>query len=148
MGPVPVSLNAGNAQFTISQPAVGSHMVSIQYAAEGNFAASQVSNQTFTVTLAPILENITASSYWAQQATAITISVALNSWSAGAPHQGDVSFYDNGVLLGTVSVGSKGTASFTTSNLTVGQHSIQASYSGTSQQYASSTNSLTLTLAQ
>lgn len=57
--------------------------MSIQYAQQGNFAALATNTQSFTVLPAPIVENLTASSYWVPQPTPITFSVALNSWSAG-----------------------------------------------------------------
>ena len=146
--PVTVALNNGNAQFTVPKPAVGNHILSIQYTAQGNFASSTISKQNLTVVPAPVVENLTASSYWAHQGTSIALSAALSSWSAGTPNQqGTVSFYDNGVLLGKVQVGSNGIASLATNNLALGSHSIQASYSGTAQ-YATATNSLSLSIAQ
>jgi hypothetical protein len=48
--PVAVPISNGNAQFTILQPAVGSHSVSITYAQQGNFAAAAAPVQHFTVT--------------------------------------------------------------------------------------------------
>lgn len=48
--PVNVPLSGGNALFTITEPAVGSHTVVIGYPQQGNFLASSPSTQTFAVT--------------------------------------------------------------------------------------------------
>ncbi|HZQ54219.1 MAG TPA: FG-GAP-like repeat-containing protein [Bryobacteraceae bacterium] len=143
-----IALTDGTAQFTLNSPVVGSHTVSIQFAQQGNFAASAVKSRSFTVTPARVSESVTASSYSAHEGTPITLSAVLSSESAGAPNaQGTVSFYDGSTLLGTVPVSSDGTASFTTGDLAIGRHLIRASYSG-SAQYASATASIRLTISQ
>jgi hypothetical protein len=47
---VAVPLSNGNAQFTITKPAVGSHTVVIGYAQQTNYAAAAPATETFTVT--------------------------------------------------------------------------------------------------
>ena len=47
---VSVPLSGGNAEFTLTQPAVGTHTVVISYPQQGNFQASSPSTETFTVT--------------------------------------------------------------------------------------------------
>lgn len=140
--PLSVPLSNGNAGFTLATPAAGNHTVNIQYPQQGTFAATQAGNQRFNVTLAPVNENVTASTYYSLQGAALTISASLSSWSAGTPSQGLVGFCDSGALLATVPV-TNGTASYSTS----GQHFITATYSGGSQ-FAPATGSLTLIIAK
>jgi len=47
---VSVPLSGGNAEFTLTQPAVGIHTGVISYPQQGNFQASSPSTETFTVT--------------------------------------------------------------------------------------------------
>jgi regulation of enolase protein 1 (concanavalin A-like superfamily) len=51
--PIPADLSNGNAQFTIPEPAVGTHAVVIMYAQQTNYAAATSQTETFTVTAAP-----------------------------------------------------------------------------------------------
>ena len=51
--------------------------------------------------------------------------------SAGSPKSlGTVSFYDGSKLLGSAAVDANGQASYSTATLTVGYHTITATYSG------------------
>jgi hypothetical protein len=59
----------------------------------------------------------------------VTLSATVSSPSAGAP-SGTVSFFDNGVPIGTGTVNASGLATLNISSLTVGAHPITAQYSG------------------
>lgn len=59
----------------------------------------------------------------------VTLSATVSSPSAGAP-SGTVSFFDNGVLIGTGTVNASGLATLDISSLSVGAHPITAQYSG------------------
>jgi uncharacterized repeat protein (TIGR01451 family) len=60
---------------------------------------------------------------------------------------GMVSFFDGSIPLGMVTLNSSGIAAYTTSNLTLGNHSITAVYSGNSNYMASTSAALTQTIA-
>jgi regulation of enolase protein 1 (concanavalin A-like superfamily) len=138
--PNSIALSSGSAQFTIPTPNAGNHTVVLSYAAQGNFAAAGPVNETFTVTPAPTQIQLTPSSYYQSASSPLTLTASLTSWSAGAPKDGTVAFYDGTTLLGTVAAGA--TVNFTVSGLAVGTHSFQAVYSpGASGDFAAATSS-------
>jgi len=146
---IAVPINNGNAQFTIQKPSVGSHTVSITFAQQGNFAAASAPVQNFTVTPAPVSVALTPSSWYAKVGTNLTFEATVNSYSgAGAPKAtGSVTFSDGPTPLVTVPVDSNGQASFSTSSLSAGSHTIAATYSG-GENYGTGSGSATITLAQ
>jgi hypothetical protein len=143
---VSVPLSGGNAQFTIPKPTAGSHQVVVAYAQQTNYAAVTPKTEPFTVTPAPVTVALTPSTYNAALGTDISFATAITSWSAGTPNAtGSVAFYDGSMLLGTVPVNSSGQAAFSTSSLTVGKHTITATYAGGAN-YASGSRSATITV--
>jgi arabinogalactan endo-1,4-beta-galactosidase len=146
--PVLVPLSGGNAQFTITEPIAGSHTVVIGYAQQTNYAAAAASNESFTVTPAPVYVALTPSSWYTSVGSTLTFQAVVTSWSAGAPNaNGSVAFYDGGNLLATVPVNSSGQASYSTSALSTGSHNITATYANGTN-YASGSSSVNITLAQ
>jgi hypothetical protein len=98
-------------------------------------STSPVSSVTVTANVTSI--SLTSSSNSATAGTVLTF-VAQTSSSAGVPF-GGVSFYDGNVLLGTRSVQSTGSASFSTASLTSGSHSITGAFNANGP-YAGSTS--------
>jgi hypothetical protein len=146
---VAVPVNNGNAQFTVSRPSAGSHTVSISYAQQGNYAAASAPLQHFTVAPAPVSVSVTPSSWYAKAGTSLTFQSTVNSYSgAGAPKAtGSVSFSDGSTQLATIPVDGNGQASFSTSGLAVGSHTITAIYSNGTN-YATGSGTATITVAQ
>jgi hypothetical protein len=145
---VTVTLSNGVANFIVPMPPVGSHTVVMGYAAQTNYAAAKPSTQHFTVTKAPVILQLTPSTYYATGGN-VTLSVSIQAPSAGPPNAlGTVSFYNGSKLLATVPVTSGGTAATTVaaSSLGNGSKTLKASYSG-SANYASGTASVTITVA-
>jgi hypothetical protein len=139
--PNSIALNNGNAQFSIPTPSARNHNLVLSYGAQGNFAAAGPVNETFTVTPAPTQIQLTPSSYYQPASSPLTLTATLTSWSAGAPQDGTVAFYDGSTLLGTVAAGP--TVNLTVSDLAVGTHSVQAVYSpGPSGDFAAATSSI------
>ena len=76
------------------------------------------------------------------------ISVTFTAtFSSGSGPTGSVSFYDGSSLIGTGQI-SGTTASYTTNTLTVGAHSITASYPGNGSYYAATSNAITQTITK
>jgi hypothetical protein len=145
---VTLPLSNGVANFIIPKPSVGNHTVVMGYAAQTNYAAANPSTVHFTVTKAPVILQLTPSSWYATGGN-VTLTVAIQSWSAGPPSAlGAVSFYNGSNLLGTVPVTASGTAATTVaaSSLGNGRRTLSASYTG-SANYASGTASVTITVA-
>jgi hypothetical protein len=145
---VTVPLSNGVANFIIPMPPAGNHTVVMGYAAQTNYAAANSSTVHFTVTKAPVILQLTPST-WYSTGGNVTLSVAIQSWSAGPPNAlGTVSFYNGSKLLGTVAVTASGTAATTVTAASLGNGSknLSASYSG-SPNYSSGTASVTITVA-
>jgi hypothetical protein len=145
---VTVPLSNGVANFVVPMPPAGNHTVVMGYAAQTNYAAAKSSTVHFTVTPAPVILQLTPSTWYATGGN-VTLSVAIQSWSAGPPNAlGTVSFYSGSTLLATVPVTAGGKAATTVAASTLGNGSktLKASYSG-SANYASGTASVTITVA-
>jgi hypothetical protein len=142
-------LQYGDTEFTITLPPAGKHTLLIGYAAQTNYAAATSSLVNFTVVPAPVVVQLTPSS-WYLTGGNLTLSVTIQSWSAGPPNQiGTVTFYNGATALATVPVSASGTASVTlaASALANGQHTLKGSYSG-SANYSSGSSSATITVAK
>ena len=145
---VALPLSYGNAQFTVTKPAPGAHTVAIGFARQGNYAAANTQTENFTVTAAPIVFSLTPSSWYTKASGGIGFTVSIASWSAGPPNGiGAVSFYDGNTLLATVPVNGAGSATFSTTALAPGSHTINASFAG-APGYASGSGNVTITLTQ
>jgi hypothetical protein len=127
-----LSLQNGTAQFVVSWPPAGAHHVLIAYAAQTNYAAAKSVNESFTVTNAPVVVQLTPSTSYLTGGN-LTLTAAIQSWSAGPPNQiGSVAFSDGNKVIATVPVSASGTATtiVAASSLSNGTHTIRASYTG------------------
>jgi len=125
-----VALANGNASFTVTQPAAGTHQVAIYYAAQGNFSDAGPVNESFAVTAAPVRMTLTASENPAKMGDAVIFTATISSGTAGAPaNTGTVTFV-LGTNTATVQVDGNGKASWTTTALAAGLNTVNAAYSG------------------
>lgn len=147
--PITLSLQNGTAQFVVSRPPAGAHHVLIAYAAQTNYAAAKFVNESFTVTNAPVVVRLTPSTSYLTGGN-LTLTAAIQSWSAGPPNQiGSVAFSDGNRVIATVPVSASGTAAtiVAASSLSNGTHTIRASYTGGTN-YSAGTTSVTITVAK
>jgi len=124
-----VALSGGTASLTTSGLAVGTHFITATYSGDSNFGGSTSSPVTQTVSASTISTTtaLTSSlnpSGFGQQ---VTFSATVNP-SSGAT--GTVTFMEGALTLGTSALNGSGVATFSTSTLAVGTHSITAQYSG------------------
>lgn len=124
----------GQATFTTSALAIGSHTVVASYSGSSSFEASTSSAITQVVRAAPLSPTTTALSASPNpstvgQAVTFTATVARIGGLFGAP-SGTVTFLDGSTVLGTAGLDSAGHATFTTASLGAGPHTITATYSG------------------
>ena len=139
----------GSGHATVSMPAlsVGSHSVQALYQGGVNYSASsgtvtQVVNKASTTTTVGSSANPASSG----QSVTFTATVAPVAPGAGNP-TGTIQFAVDGIAQGgPVSLSGTAQAVFTTSTLTVGAHSITATYSG-SANFATSSGSLSETIS-
>ena len=136
------NLANGQASFNLSALAVGSHSVTASYAGDGNFnSSSSTTAQTVNKASTATTLSSSANPSTINQSVTFTATVNVVAPGAGTP-TGSVTFNDGSNALATVPLSSNGTATFTTSTLTVNSHSITAVYSGDAS-FNGSTGSMT-----
>jgi sugar lactone lactonase YvrE len=140
---ITLSLNSGQASYTISSFALGSYNMTAVYTGDANFSSNtspalkQVVNKVATTT------TITSSANPSNLGQAITFTAATISSTGTAPPNGEVVTFKNGsTTLGTGSL-LGGSATFTTSSLAPGSDSIIATYAGDTT-FAPSTSQATV----
>ena len=135
-----VTLSGGTGSCLLTPPApAGSHQLSALYAASANFASSTGSS-TLTVNAAPAGTVLTSSVNPVTAGQTVTLTATVTPISGNPAPTGTVAFSEAGVALsGCANVAvSGGVASCTLSSLSVGSHTVQASYSGDTNTAASS----------
>jgi uncharacterized repeat protein (TIGR03803 family) len=134
------TLSSGTGTYTTSSLAAGTHTITAVYGGDSNFtgstspAVSQVVNAATQSKTTTTLTSSPDASTWGESVT-FTATVT----STGGTPTGNVTFIDEttSTTLGTVAL-SSGVATYATSSLSVGKHTIEASYAGNSQFKASS----------
>ena len=119
----------GHVSITIATLPAGSVTISAVYAGDGNFLASTGSTLQ-QVNRLPVSERLTSSANPSTAGQTVTFTAVVSS-ASGTP-TGSVTFLDRGTVLGVVPLDSSGTATLSTSALTVGSHKITAVYGGSS----------------
>jgi len=121
--------------------AVGTYSITSSYSGDGNYAASSSTAVTQTVSKATSVPAVVGD----QGSTttfgnSVTFTATVPRAGTGAIPTGTVQFLDNGVPLGAPQTinPATGTAALVTSALTVGRHSITASYGGDANYSAAS----------
>ncbi|HXS77262.1 MAG TPA: Ig-like domain-containing protein [Terracidiphilus sp.] len=145
---VTVPLVSGAATIKIAKPPVGSHSLSVSYAAQTNYAAAGPKVQSFSVTPAPVIVQFTPSAWYVTGGN-LTLTAAVQSSSAGAPNAtGSVTFKRGTTVLGTSPVNASGVAAITiaASTLPNGNDVLTATYSGGTN-YATGSTSITVQVA-
>jgi hypothetical protein len=135
------TLSGGTATFTTSTLTVGSHAITAVYAGDSNFAGStsMVFNQLVMTNMGTATTTtVTSSLNPANLGQSVTFTATVAPMSGTGTPTGTVVFFDGTVNLGTGTLNS-GQATFTTSALVGGTHSITATYSGDST-FAGSTS--------
>jgi hypothetical protein len=131
--------NSGVGMLQYNQLSAGSHSITATYTPTGNFAGSSSSAFNETVNQASTSTTLSASASSAVYGQSITFTATVSPVSPGSGvPTGTVQFKEGNALLGSDTVNSSGVASFSTSTLSVGSHSITAVYSGDSNFLSSS----------
>ncbi len=144
-----VTLNgAGQATLATSSLSAGSHAITASYGGNSSFGISTsaaVAQQVNTATSATVLISSSQPSIVGQSVT-FTATVSAVLPGAGTP-SGTVTFSDGGAALGPGTLNG-GVATFTTTTLSVGNHTITAGYGGDSSFAPSTSANLTQTVKQ
>jgi hypothetical protein len=126
---------AGQATFTTSSLAVGTHPITAVYAATRDFnaATSQVLNQQITSTPLTSTVLLTSSADPSVVGQPVTFSAfaSVPGPFTNVIRAGTMSFLDGTSVIGTGAINQYGQATFTSSTLAAGSHTMTASYPGT-----------------
>ena len=135
--------DSGVATLTIT-PAVGSYSITASYGGSMNDAASVSPSIAVTVMAASTTTSLTASPNPAPFGAAVTFTATVSAGSLTPA--GSVSFYDGTNLLTTEALAS-GAATYTTSALNVGTHTITAAYAVTANFMASTSPAVAVVIS-
>jgi sugar lactone lactonase YvrE len=136
------------AQFTAASLAVGSHSIAAAYFGDANVPASTSSAQTVIVSKAPTTTTLILSAPSIPVGHIETLTANVQGNGTTTP-TGTVTFFDGATSLGSapVSGGPTGvSASLPVSTLSVGTHSITATYSGDPNYALSTSTAQTVTV--
>ena len=144
LGTVTVSSNA--AQLSLSSWPAGSHSITVKYNGDGNFSASTSGTLTQTVNQGSTATSIATSLNPSVFGQSVVFTATVQP-PAGTTASGTVTFLDGATSLGTAPV-SNNSAQLAVSGLSLGSHSVTASYSGNANLSGSVSSALTQTVNQ
>jgi polygalacturonase len=135
----------GSATVTTSSLTPGTYNVVASFTGQQGSTSSQSTPVALTVTQIPTTLALTASPSTAVSGTPVTITATVSYPATSLLPSGTMTIKDGSTTIATLAV-VDGAASFTTSTLAVGPHSLSASYSGDANFVKSSgTGSVTIT---
>ena len=138
----------GMASYTTSGLAVAGHSITAQYTGDTDFSGSTSTAFTQTVNPAGTQTAVTTSVNPTVSGQSVTFTATVSTVSPGAgTATGQVVFYDGTTAVDTEYL-SGGTASYTTSALSVSGHSITAEYVGNTDFATSTSTAFTQTVDQ
>lgn len=127
-----VPLAGGQAQYTTSYKASARGVHSLTASYSGDYYNSVSTSPTLTESVvAPSRMRLTSSLSPVLLGQPVTFAATVTSSYGSIPNGETIGFYDGGRAIGT-GITAGGTCTFTTSMLSVGTHTIQATYSGDS----------------
>jgi hypothetical protein len=141
LGSVP--LTSGVATFNLSTLAVGTYSITAQYSGDSNFHSRTSTALSQVVNLATDSTLLASSLNPAPVGQSVTFTATITSTSGGttATPTGTVTFSDGSTLLGSTPL-TGGVATYSTSSLASGNHSITAQYGGDAN-FAAASSGLT-----
>ena len=126
----PVTVAGGKAKIETSFASAGTYSITAVYSGDANFVGSHATPLNETVdSNEPTNTSLKSSNSHAAFGTAVTFTATVRASSGSIPNGETVTFLDGTAAIGTGKT-SSGVATFTTSSLAVGTHSITASYPG------------------
>ncbi len=138
----PANLVNGQAKLTVANLAVGNASLIAYYSGDATHAGFTSLIVTQTVNKAPASVAFSSSKNPSVVGQSVTFTAAVSPNSA----TGTVQFLDGATVVGTAAI-SGGAASLSLTTLTVGAHSIKASYSGDSNYLTATSPALTQTIS-
>ena len=135
-----VNLSGGTATCSASWPALGSHTITANYAGDANNEANSASF-TQTVKQPPTL--VLSVSPYPQATVLANVTLTLTATASTGTPTGNVVFYDNGSTVSVnVALNGSGVATFSTTNLAPGSHTLTAQYAGDTNNASGTSNAV------
>jgi Bacterial Ig-like domain (group 3)/FG-GAP-like repeat len=144
------TLSGGQATFTTSTLTTGTHPITASYGGDANYAASAVSTAVSQVVNAGALIGTTTALSGPSTGTpgaSLMYTATVTPASGTKVPTGQANFFDGATNLGNGSLNGSGVATFTTSTLGAGMHSITAQYGGDNNFSGSTSNAVATTIA-
>ncbi len=140
----PVALNSsGQATFTSSSLSLGNHTVAATYTSNSaSFNGSASAPLTQSVTQASTTTTVASSANPSVFGQAVTFTATVSGAPSPVIPTGALVFTIDGNQLAAVTLNGSGQASFATSSLSVGAHTVTAAYTSNSPIFSSSAGSL------
>ena len=139
----PVTLSSGQATFSSSSLSVGSHTITVAYSGDTNDATSASPTLSQTVNQIPTTTTLSSSANPSTSGQSVTLTATVSPSTA----TGTVTFTVDGTAQPAVTL-SGGQATFSSSSLSVGSHTITAAYSGDTNDATSASSTLSQTVNQ
>jgi hypothetical protein len=136
----------GNYSFSTSTLSIGTHIMTASYSGDGNNSPVVSADFTVVVQQGASTTTLTTSVDPLTQGNSLTLSAHVTSVSPNL--SGQISFYDGSTLLGTANLVNGATATFATTALTVGTHSLKAVYAGDTNHVGSTSATVTELVVQ
>jgi hypothetical protein len=130
---------AGSFAFSTASLSLGTHTLTAAYAGDSDNAATVSPSIIITVQQGPTTTSLTTSASPSTLGQSLTLTAGVTSPSPGIT--GSVTFQDGTTVLGSVPL-VNGAASFTTSSLVFGPHSLTAVYSSDTDHAASTSSAI------
>jgi len=141
-----VTLSGGSATYATSSLLPGTHPITAVYSGDTNNLPSTSAVMSQIVQSASSTLTLTASPTTANFGTAITLTATATG--NGSTPTGTITFTDGSVSLGTATLNAGGVATLATTTLSVGQHSIVATYGGDANNGASTSSAAIVRIQQ
>jgi YVTN family beta-propeller protein len=141
------NITPGVATYTTSTLAVGQHSITAVYGGDGYNAGSTsaVLTETINSSQATTTTGLASSANPVTVGSSVTFTATVTTSGSNTP-TGTVTFKDGTTTLATGTLNGSGVATYTTSTLAVGQHSITAVYGGDANNAGSTSAVLTETV--
>jgi uncharacterized repeat protein (TIGR01451 family) len=124
------TLTQGVATVVTNTLPAGTYNVTADYGGDGNFLSSSAT-WSHTVNQNPTTTTLTLSPPGSAGVGTLVTFTAIVSSTGGVTPTGTVKFWDGVTVIGTGALNVSGVATFSTSALAAGSHSLKASYDGT-----------------
>ncbi|MFE7469304.1 Ig-like domain repeat protein [Streptomyces sp. NPDC057499] len=135
----------GTATLTVSDLAPGQYEITARYAGDGNCPPSESAPVTVTVAKSPSTAGLVADPAEAFSGDTVTFTTTV---TCNVAPTGTVTFYEGDTAVGTGQVGADGTATLTTDDLPPGTHHVTARYPGDGNCLGTSSEAVTVTIAE